>query len=67
MKYMTNVLSVVNGLFTRTVRTLYPEFTQLKNTVQNSAKFGDYKCMVAMPLAQVGQYYVAIAYFQFVL
>lgn len=54
MKYMTNVLSVVNGVFTQTIRRLYPEFTQLTNSLQYSgAKFGDYKCMAAMPISQV--------------
>ena len=54
MKYMTNVLSVINGVFTQAIRSLYPEFTQLKNTLQYSgAQFGDYKCMAAMPIAQV--------------
>ena len=54
MKYMTNVLSVINGVFTHAIRNLYPEFGQLKNVLQYSgAKFGDYKCMAAMPIAQV--------------
>ncbi len=51
---MTNVLSVVSGLFTQSIRNLYPEFTQLKSVLQYSgAKFGDYKCMAAMPIAKV--------------
>ncbi len=52
---MTNVLKVVNGVLSRTIRGLYPEYNQLKNAIQHSGggKFGDYKCMVAMPIAQV--------------
>ena len=51
---MTNVLCVVQGIFSSTVRKLYPEFNQLKNTIQHSGgKFGDYKCTVALPIAQV--------------
>ena len=52
MKYMPNVLRVVNGVFTSAIRGLYPEFTALKGTVQHS-KFGDYTCTAAMPIAQV--------------
>ena len=52
---MTNVLKVVEGMFTTSVRRLYPEFNGLKNTVQHSGgKFGDYKCTVALPISQVG-------------
>lgn len=55
MKYMTSVLGVVNGIFTLAIRNLYPQFTQLKNTVQPSGgRFGDYKCLAAMPIAKVG-------------
>ena len=54
---MTNVLHIVNGLFTTAIRAAYPSFTQLKGTVQGSGgKFGDYKCMAAMPIAQVSVY-----------
>lgn len=54
LKCMTNVLSVVDGIFSSSVRVLYPEFNQLKNTLQHcGGKFGDYKCTVALPIAQV--------------
>lgn len=54
MKYMTNILRVVNGVFTHAIRSLYPGVPELKATVQYSgSKFGDYKCMAAMPIAQV--------------
>ena len=54
MKYMTNVLRVVNGIFTYAIRSLYPLCPELNSTVQYSgSKFGDYKCMAAMPIAQV--------------
>ena len=56
MKYMTNVLTVVNGLFATAIRSLYPSYTNLRAIVQASAasgKFGDYKCVAAMSIAQV--------------
>ena len=54
MKYATNVLLVVQQVFWRTIRNLYPEFNLPKNAVQYSGgKFGDYKCMAAMPISQV--------------
>lgn len=54
MKYMTNILRVVNGVFTFAIRSLYPGISELKATTQYSgSKFGDYKCMAAMPIAQV--------------
>ena len=56
MKYMTNVLTVVNGLFATAVRSLYPSYANLRAIVQGSAtsgKFGDYKCVAAMSIAQV--------------
>ena len=54
MKYTTNILRVVNGVFSHAIRSLYPGVPELKAAVQYSgSKFGDYKCMAAMPLAQV--------------
>ena len=50
---MTNVYSVVNGIFSATIRRLYPDFNKLKNTLQPEAKFGDYKSTVALQIAQV--------------
>ncbi len=53
MRHMTNVLSVVNGLFSTAIRTLYPGYKLPKAFVQwDGAKFGDYKCNV-IALAQV--------------
>ncbi len=53
MRHMTSVLSVVNGLFSTAVRTLYPGYKLPKAFVQwNVGKFGDYKCNV-IALAQV--------------
>ena len=58
MKYMTNVLGVVSGLFATAIRSLYPGHTHLvKGVVQSSgpggSRFGDYKCTAAMPISQV--------------
>lgn len=54
MQSMTNVLRVVGGLFTTPIRSLYPGFSQFKGIVQGSGgKFGDYKCIAAMQIAQV--------------
>ena len=53
---MTNVLTVINGLFSTAIRSLYPGYANLKAIVQPSAlsgKFGDYKCVAAMSIAQV--------------
>ena len=54
MKNMTNVLNVVNSVFTTAIRSLYPGFTT-KGIVQGSSggKFGDYKCIAAMSISQV--------------
>ena len=52
---MTNVLSVINSLFTTALRTLHPEFKVPKSFVQlnmSGGKFGDYKCNT-LALAQV--------------
>ena len=54
MKYMTNVLGVVNSLFSAAIRSVYPNYTSLKGVVQGSGgKFGDYKCVAAMSISQV--------------
>ena len=52
---MTSVLSVVNALFRSAVHQAYPTFSLTKPIVQSSSgeRFGDYKCTVAMPIAQV--------------
>ena len=50
---MTNVRNVVHGIFSSTVRALYPEFIATKGIVQ-AGKFGDYSCNVAMLISQVG-------------
>ena len=59
MKCMTNVLGVINGLFTTAIRGLYPGHTHLmKGVVQSSGpggRFGDYKCIAAMSISQVCQ------------
>lgn len=53
MRHMTSVLSVVSGLFSTALRTLYPGYKLPKAFVQwNGGKFGDYKCNV-IALAQV--------------
>lgn len=56
---MTNVLQIVNSIFSTAIKTAYPGFTSVKGTIQGSGpggKFGDYKCMVAMPIAQVSRH-----------
>lgn len=57
MKYMTNVFSVISGLFNTAIRSLYPGHAHtLKGAVQFSgsgSKFGDYKCVAAMPISKV--------------
>lgn len=57
MKHMTNVLSLINGLFTTAIRSLYPGHAHsLKGVIQFSgsgSRFGDYKCIAAMPLSKV--------------
>ena len=54
MQSMTNVLRVVEGLFSSTIRKLYPSFSQLKGSVQSSSgKFGDYKSNAAVQISQV--------------
>ena len=52
---MTNVLGVIDALFRSAIRVAYPSFTQAKSIVQPSAggKFGDYKCVASMQIAQV--------------
>lgn len=51
---MTNVLQIVNSVFSTAIKAAYPGFTLAKGTVQGSGgRFGDYKCMAAMPIAQV--------------
>ena len=51
---MTNVLQIVNSVFSTAIKAAYPGFTPMKGTVQGSGgKFGDYKCLAAMPIAQV--------------
>lgn len=52
---MTSVLSIVNALFRSAVRHAYPTFSLTKPIVQSSSseRFGDYKCTVAMPIAQL--------------
>ncbi|KAL5460052.1 hypothetical protein EMCRGX_G033470 [Ephydatia muelleri] len=54
MKSMTNVLAVMNSVFTTAVRSVYPAFTQTKALIQTTTdeKFGDYKCIAAMPISQ---------------
>ena len=51
---MTNVLHVVQSVLGTAISSAYPGFTQLKGIVQSAGgKFGDYKCMAAMPIAKV--------------
>ena len=55
---MTNVLQIVNSVFSTAIKAAYPGFPLAKGTVQGSGqgsggRFGDYKCMAAMPIAQV--------------
>ena len=53
MKHMTNVCGVVSGLFQTAVRSLYPAYQPLKSGVQQSGRFGDYQCTMAMPISKV--------------
>ena len=55
MKSMTNVLAIMNSVFTTAIRSVYPAFTQTKALIQPTSddKFGDYKCIAAMPISQV--------------
>ena len=56
---MTNVLHIMQSLLGTAIRSTYPSFTQLKGIVQSSGgggRFGDYKCMAAMPIAKVCVY-----------
>ncbi len=58
---MTSILSIVNGLFSTAVRTVYPGQKLPKAFVQwNGGKFGDYKCNV-IALAQVKFYSHTVA------
>ena len=51
---MTNVLQIVHSVFSTAIKSAYPGFSPVKGMVQGSGgKFGDYKCMAAMPIAQV--------------
>ena len=53
---MTNVLQIVHSVFSTAIKASYPGFSPAKGIVQSSGsggKFGDYKCMAAMPIAQV--------------
>ena len=53
---MTNVLQSVHSVFSTAIKAAYPGFSLAKGIVQASGpggKFGDYKCMAAMPIAQV--------------
>lgn len=53
---MTNVFQIVNSIFSTAIKAAYPGFTSVKGTIQGAGpagKFGDYKCMAAMPIAQV--------------
>ena len=53
---MTNVLQIVQSVFSTAIKAAYPGFSPAKGIVQSSGsggKFGDYKCMAAMPIAQV--------------
>ena len=50
---MTNVLSVISAVFSSAIRSVCPGVA-LKGLVQSSGgRFGDYKCMAAMPVSQV--------------
>ena len=55
MKNLINVQRVLNALFTTAVRGTYPFVAKTDNLVHssNQAKFGDYKFMAAMQIAQV--------------
>lgn len=52
---MTNVKAVISAFFKTALRGAYPTYYTSKPIVQNSGaeRFGDYKCIVAMPLANV--------------
>jgi arginyl-tRNA synthetase len=53
---MTNVLQIVHSVFSTAIKASYPGFSPAKGIVQSSGsggKFGDYKCMAAMPIAQM--------------
>lgn len=52
MRGMTNVLSVISAVFSSAIRSVCPGVA-LKGLVQSSGgRFGDYKCMAAMPVSQ---------------
>ena len=53
---MANVLQIVSSVFSTAIKSAYPGFSIPRGMVQSSGsggKFGDYKCMAAMPIAQV--------------
>ena len=54
-KYMTNVQAVVTALFRTAIAETYPMYSKTKTIVtpSNAERFGDYKCIAAMPIAQV--------------
>lgn len=53
--YMTNVQAVVTALFRTAIGQSYPMYSKTKALVTPSTteRFGDYKCIAAMPIAQV--------------
>ena len=52
---MTSIIGVVGALFRSAIRVAYPGLSQLSPIVQpsTSSKFGDYKCVAPMSIAQV--------------
>ena len=55
---MMNVLETVIAEFSAAIKAVYPDFIPLKSMFGHGGKFGDYKCMAAMPISQVCQYVV---------
>ena len=55
MKSLVNVQSMLNALFTTAVKRTYPFVTKTDNLIHpsNQAKFGDYKFVATMQIAQV--------------
>ena len=57
---MTNVRSVITAIFRTALCKCYPSFNTTRAIIQTSGaeRFGDYKCVAAMPLANVSNNYL---------
>ena len=58
---MTNVRSVITAIFRTALCKCYPSFNSTRAIIQASGaeRFGDYKCVAAMPLANVRYDYIS--------